>query len=322
MGNPPGGSGGGGFGQPPGGGGGGFGQPPGGDGQPPGYPPGYPPAGGQPSPWDAQQNAQLAHRPPGGERAVEVGEIFDAFKVAIKRASTGVLGVYLAVSALRFVGTAPTWVVQYFMMDNLASGNFRSSTGLSAANLCTSGLSLVVAVIAGTLSIGLMSVVRKQMVEGDGAITGFADAFAIARERFWLTMGGYLLFAVAIAFGAILCIIPGLAAAFLFAFAPYLVATGNAEVIDSFKRSFELAKKNVGPLMVGIVAIIGVAIVIALLNLGIVAGMTAALGAAGIAIASAIVFFIGVAVGYVIYVFMSTLFVVCETADSGVPLRT
>lgn len=247
--------------------------------------------------------------------------MFQTFKALLPRASKGVLVVYLALSAIRFVGTAPTWVTQYLAMDRLASGDFSGAAGLNIASLCASLVSLAILIVVGTLTVGLGRAMRRQMVEGEGAIDGFAGAFTEARARFWQTMGAYLLYGVAVAVGALFCVLPGLFAAFAFAFVPYLVAAVDAEIMDSFKRSWELVKKNVGPMLVVIGIVVAIGIVLALINFGIAAALTAALGPIGIIVSSALVTLVGIAVGYFLFLLLGALLITCETADANVPLR-
>jgi hypothetical protein len=317
----------GGWGQPPGGGGGGgggWGQPPqqGGWGQP------QQPQGGQPQqpqqpqqPWGQQPQGYGAPAPAPGGPAAEIGDVFENAKILLKRSMKGVLAVYIVLAVVRLVATVPQWVTQYFTINRLSAGDFSGAAGLNIASLCTSIVTLAVTVAVGTLTIGLGRAMRRQMVEGEGAVTTFGEAFAEAKLRFWPTLGAYLLYAVAVAIGAILCVIPGLVAAVIFAFVPYLVAAVDAEIVDSFKRSIDLTKKNVGPLLAVIGILIAVGLVIAGLNFGLIAALTAALGQAGIIIASVIVTLIGIPVGWVFFCLLGALFITCETADANVPLR-
>lgn len=307
-------------GQPPGGGGG-WGQPPqqGGWGQ---QEPQQQPQGGYPpqQQW-GQQQAYGAPAQGGGGRPAELGEVLETFKILLRRSMKGVLAVYVVISLVRFVASAPQWVTQYLTMDRLASGDFSGAAGLNIASLCASGVMLVISIAVGVLTVGLGRAMRRQMVEGEGAVTTFGEAFGEAKLRFWHTLGAYLLYAVAVAVGAILCIIPGLIAAVVFAFVPYLVAATDTEIMDSFKRSIDLVKKNVGPVLAVIGILIVVGLIIAGINIGLVAAFTAAIGNAGIIIASAIVTLFGIAVGWVFFCLIGAMFITCETADANVPLR-
>ena len=310
----------GGWGQPPGGGGG-WGQPPqqGGWGQP------QQPAGGHaPQPqqqWGQHPQGHGAAAPGGGGPAAEIGDVFQNAKILLTRSMKGVLAAYIVLSVVRFVATVPQWVTQYFTISRLGAGDFSGAAALNVAGLCTSVITIAVTVAVGTLTIGLGRAMRRQMVEGEGAVTTFGEAFAEAKLRFWPTLGAYLLYAVAVVIGVFLCVLPGLVAAIIFAFVPYLVAAVDADVVGSFQRSIELAKKNVGPLLAVIGVLFAAGLLIAGLNFGLIAGLTAALGQAGMIIASVIVTLIGIPIGWVFFCLLGALFITCETADAGVALR-
>ncbi|HJK97031.1 MAG TPA: hypothetical protein RMF84_07400, partial [Polyangiaceae bacterium LLY-WYZ-14_1] len=127
-----------------------------------------------------------------------------------------------------------------------------------------------------------------------------------------------LVYGVAVAVGMVLCIIPGLVAAFFLAFVPYLVSTQGLDIGASLTRSVELAQKHVVPLLiaVAIYVVVALGVIAAIAVLTFIAN--AALGpAAGAAFTSPVSFLISTIASYVGWLFFASALVTIDAAESG-----
>jgi hypothetical protein len=88
------------------------------------------------------------------------------------------------------------------------------------------------------------------------------DSFKRAFQRILALIGTWLLVGLAIMGGLILCIIPGILAAFWFALATQVVVIENAAVFAAMKRSKELMTGNIGTMFV-------LGLLVGLINIGI-----------------------------------------------------
>jgi len=314
----------------PPGGGGGFGSPPAGGGfggegggTPPGGGFGSPPGGGFGAPPGGQPAGGAAAGPPGPSmpgRPAEVSEIFDNFKLLFGRLKGGFIGAYLVLSLANVLVQAPTWIVTYLQQEALESGNFSDLGTYSLLTICTSFFQIGVSLVIGAVMLGLYRPIRMALVQGPEALGGTGALLKLAYTGFLPKLGIMLVVGIAIGIGLVLCIVPGVLAAYFLCLAAYLVAAVDQPIGDAIRRSIELAKTNLVPLIVAIVVyvvVIGVATGIGA-TLGAV--LTATLGAIGLLVAQPIAALVGVAVGYVGFVFFGAVAVTVETADSGTPL--
>ena len=106
-------------------------------------------------------------------------------------------------------------------------------------------LSLVVALVVAFLNIGLL---RAALRTTRGETPSFADL--TSGEN----VGKYIITAIVVAIltavGIVLCILPGLAAAFFLAFAATHALDKGADVGSCLSWSFDAVKRNVGPVII------------------------------------------------------------------------
>ena len=137
---------------------------------------------------------------------------------------------------------------------------------------------LVTWLIGALLGLGL---IRAALAVVDG---GQPSADMLFRGDGFLTyLAASILVAIGVVFGLLLCIIPGLILGFLWAFFGYSIADGlTTDPIDAMKRSWALVSANVGPLLLLMLAAIGINLLGALLCL---VGLLVSLPVTGVAYA-------------------------------------
>jgi len=299
-----GGQGGGGWGSPPGGGG--WGTPPagpgGGGGEAP--PPGIGPGGGAPP---------FGDPPPRAKDDVEVGAIFEGFQLLLARARPGLfgaLGTLLGVAALLQL---PQWVIGV-----IGAASPDAALATLPVSVCVGCIGGIGSFAIGVVLTGLLRVARRLLLEGPGAAQPVGPTLREA-TRDWISLAlASLVYGVAVAVGMVLCIIPGLVAAFFLAFVPYLVSTQGLDIGASLTRSVELAQKHVVPLLiaVAIYVVVALGVIAAIAVLTFIAN--AALGpAAGAAFTSPVSFLISTIASYVGWLFFASALVTIDAAESG-----
>jgi len=320
--NPPGGN-------PPGG------NPPGGWPPPGGNPPGGgpPPGGGAPGSWPAPGDAGApqagppappAPIPPGGSGApqVQFSELIENFKLLFMRSKSGILPAMVAIAALSIVVNSPSWVMNYFTLHALSNGDFQSFWAGGFGANCSRMFTLVAILLVGALRVGLARPMRRVMVDGPEAVNGVGDALKQSMEGYWMNLLAYFLVGIALAIGAILCILPMFVVAFFVAFVPYLVSSMNVEIVEAFKLSATYAK-NQAPALIASMGI--VILVMVVLGCCVGAGGNAIavrlFGLMGTVAVTPLVSIIGELVGIVWWLFMGATFVTLETAETRTEIK-
>ena len=268
--------------------------------------------------------SQAGAYPPGPGRlpgrAAEVSDVMQAFKALLSRGTRGLLGAYLILAVARLITTAPGWVLSYLQLSSLERGDLSGMTTYSVAGICTSVLQIGLGLVIGAVSIGMYRPARMLLVGEGAAVGGAGSVLKLSTQRFLPSLGVVLLVGVAIFLGALFCLLPGLVVAFFLMLAPYLVAAVDQDVVDSLKRSFELAKTNIVTLLLAIGGLIGLTVIMVVVQmvLAVIAGSTGSM-AATILIAP-VVTVIGIAIGYPVFLFFAAVCIAVETTDAGVTL--
>ncbi len=135
---------------------------------------------------------------------------------------------------------------------------------LSIGSLVTLGI------LGGPLALGLAITCRK-MVRGE---TATMDDLWLGFKSFGPSFVAMLLVCLAILVGTLLCLVPGLAAAFLFCFTFQAMANGTESAVDAMKESLALVKENISPSLVFMVVLLVVNVVLGFVPfLGSIAGV-------------------------------------------------
>jgi uncharacterized membrane protein len=139
----------------------------------------------------------------------------------------------------------------------LTDSNFGLGVGVG---LTTSLLVMVLSVLSSLASVFLQGgLYRGALLIVDGQTPTIGEMFqGWAKGRYLITV---ILMAIIVVIGVVLCIIPGIVAAFLLMFAPMLVVDNSAgSITDPLKRSYEIVKNNVGSVLLFWLITVGVTI--------------------------------------------------------------
>ena len=226
----------------------------------------YPPSPGGPSgPGGPGQMPPMGYGgQPGGSPQYSPGDAVRYGWEGFKANLGPFLGVTLVLAAVMLIidfGTQLAVTGSLIQETDPMTGLPENPVGV-LGNLVLFGSSLVVTVISFVLSAGLY---RAAL---DVADSGRADIGTMFTRIPWLQL---ILVSILVSLitivGIILCIIPGIIAAFLLYYSQVAVVDGHS-AIDGLKASFEMVKDNVGPILVLTLIFIGLAI-LALCTLGI-----------------------------------------------------
>ena len=257
----------------------GYGPPPPGYGPPP---PGYgpPPPYGAPS-FGSYGYPQLAEAPKPGVvplRPLGVGELLDGALTAVRtnwRVMLGVAAVVSAVSGLIQLAvnlSLNDLTPQTFTTDSTAD----PTSSMYSLSMAANGSSLIGAIIewAGIVFVGgIAAVVVSRAVLGQR--TTYSQAWAQVRPQLLKLFALTILVGLAVAAGAIFCLLPGLYLAIAFSLATPVLVLERSGITAAMGRSMALTKNawwrtfGIGLLGYLIVVLISAAIAIPLLLVGV-----------------------------------------------------
>ncbi|MDY7101144.1 MAG: hypothetical protein S0880_08150 [Actinomycetota bacterium] len=111
-------------------------------------------------------------------------------------------------------------------------------------------------VVSSVLAIAL---IRACLDIVDGRSPDLNRAFSLDNVGQYILAS--IIFGIAVGVGLVLCILPGLAVLLLFGLFGYFIIDRGLDGIDGLKASFDVAKRNIGPLIVLYLAAIAIAII-------------------------------------------------------------
>lgn len=221
-----------------------------------GYPP--PPQGGFPPPPGGFGAPQ-----PGGQPPFNVG---DAFSWAWNKFSKNAVALIVPMLVYALVMGVLGGLFGFLLsgtFENVTTVTGSTSYGVSTQTTATAtAMTWVVAVIGLVVFVFLGLVIQASYSSG---LLDIADGREVAIGSFFQprNLGGAavtaILVSLAVGVGYVLCIVPGIVAAFLFAYSVYFAVDKNVSGVDALKASFETVKNNAGPsilttLLAGLVA--------------------------------------------------------------------
>jgi MFS family permease len=172
--------------------------------------------------------------------AIEPGKIDIARVIQQTFAVLGRNFVTFVVLALLLSGV-PTAIIGYLQADNLAAaqgGNFNFGPGYFTT-VAVGGLAALVtsAILQGALIYGTVQ-------DMNGARPSVADSLATGLRAFLPLIGVSILFALAVALGFVLLVVPGLMIICAWCVAVPALVADRAGVLGSFRRSADLTRGN------------------------------------------------------------------------------
>jgi uncharacterized membrane protein len=162
-------------------------------------------------------------------------------------------GIWIGVAVLMYLVSA---------LLNAPFGNFNVSVNDSSYSSTSFadnfGILSIIGILVSSITGYLIQAVfvRGALGEADRRKPGFGDFFQIPNIGQVLIAG--LLVSVVTFVGIILCIIPGLIFAFLAMFTFHFVIDQGQDAVTAVKSSINLVKANVGPLLLLVLALIGI----------------------------------------------------------------
>ncbi len=256
----------------------------------------------------------------GDGRPASIDESFSNIGTLFKR-SMGSLGMaWVAIFVVSIIMGLPKMFLDLVVRDIIPVDLPDISPMAMLALTITFTLASMIGTFAlAGISMGLYRPMRTAMVEGKASIGGLSDVIRSASTRLLPTLGVLFLMTVAIFVGTLMCIIPGIIAAFLLCMAPYLVATRDElGVMDSLKQSVRLAQENFVAILVPIILIIVVVLPIQFVIVALMAGSMLALGPVTMVAFVPVSWLVGFVLNYAIWIVFGATYITIETADAGV----
>lgn len=247
-------------------------------------------------------------------------EVVANFKLLMQRGNPALFQAYAVLALASALFSAPQLIITAMSFSSIGTGSLGGLAGLGAAGLCANVFRLAGSMLVATVYCGITRSQRALLLEGPHAVQGgVKQVLTVATQGFGPLLLGVFVSGLAIGVGVIGCGVGIIATAFLFGMAPYLVANGMTDIIAALKRSYELALRNVTPLIlcilvmcVGLVVFWTVGAIAALIG-----GMA---GRIGFAIVSLVLTIVAVFVQFVLSQFMSAAHISIEAADIRTPI--
>lgn len=185
-------------------------------------------------------------------------DIGAAFSWAINKfGSNAVILIALAavVFVIRFVGS----LAQKGILNSLTGGSCNNTIVVNGQSIVTNGpcvasfatsitASLLTAIVFGVLAwIATIGIYRAALKTTQGQTPGFNNL--TTGENLGKYIAVAIVYGLLIGIGLVLCVIPGIIAAFLFQLAPFYALDKGMSVGDALKASYEAATKNFVPVL-------------------------------------------------------------------------
>jgi hypothetical protein len=226
-----------------------------------------------------------------------------------------ILGAWAVLTALTVVAQVPQWLIGAYVA--MAGPDAHPATLLLAAGLQVvfALLNMVIALALAAMIMGLQRAVRMVLIE-PGSVTGPVHALQIASTRFLPTFGMSLVVMLITFAGMLLCLLPGMVAAFLLSMACYLVAATDIEWGAALGKSYELVVKNVGLFLVVWLGLIVASFVVVGGMTGVSIGLSLINHVAQAVATPLMSMVLAVVYGLPVFVMVTSLNLAAEMADS------
>lgn len=229
-------------------------------------------------------------------------------------------GVWVLISVFNLGMFALTAAIQYktgagvfdfeMLQDPAAMNRYAETQQFSLLSL----LSYPLMWISGGLYFAGFRPMRVIETEGRGPVD-FSQARAEMFSNFGSVMGSVFIYGLAIGFGMMCCLLPGLIAAVVLLAAPYMVAVLGSSVFGSLSSAIEWFKRHWLLLCTASAVSLLLALFISTVSFLTVPVMSGAFGDAGIFIANGCVWLLGSIVGYFSWLFTGSVLVTIDLAE-------
>ncbi len=164
-------------------------------------------------------------------------------------------------------------------------------------------------VVVYTARVALFGPMRRVLVSGEGAFPGgWQEMFRSIVPRLLPVFIVNLAVAAVVTVGLMLCVVPGVAALFFLAFAPYLVAACNRSVGVAFTESFRLAIDHWLVLVTAIVIAFGVSILLGAVTMGGAAVFAGMMGRGAIVMSYLGMWVVHTVIGFFAWIYYGALY--------------
>lgn len=259
----------------------------------------------------------------GSGRPASLGEAWQLFPKLMRRSMGSLLIVWGALYVLSVLMGLPNTLLDLVTKGLIDLG--LSSDEMLSFQLMVIPFSLASAIggfILTGLSAGMYRPMRQLAFGDKESIGGALDVLRSASLRMGTLLLTFILTLAAVCLGFVMCIIPGLVLAVVLSMAPYLAATRDElSAIDAMKQSARLVSENLWTILLA-------GLLVVVLSLPIYAGVgllilpaVMFIGQMVLLVVLPVTWFVGFMVGYVMWIFLGSVYITIETADSGVEVQ-
>lgn len=261
-------------------------------------------------------------RPPTFDTAMSIAkELWRDHRSTLLTAWGVLAGVWLVSSLTMGVGGVALGmdpVSQQETIENMSGG---ASNPLAIFEIFGPGywafmaLAMVIGFVQVGVAVATFAPLRRTWVEKRNLSSG--EVLGDMGSRILPGMLLYLVYSIITTIGIFMCCIPGLVAGFLLMPSFYLVGGRGDGIFDSLSTSFEWAKKHVGLLLIFIVIVLGASFGMALV-LGVAGQVVMAAGKVGYVLSQLLSWFVGVFVGFFMWLLLAGTMITIEQAEGRV----
>jgi len=180
------------------------------------------------------------------------------------RSLGGFLVAYVLLAGASFLMQIPNTLVNYQVQQSLL-GDPTAAMGMLGIQLAWSVVAMVLGLVIGVIQGGLFGVMHSMVHKPDSAPDSVGAVFRATTSTFVRVLIMMLVAGVITTIGVVLCVLPGVVAAFVLAPAVYLAASRPDPIMELVQRSVDLVRANLGLCLLfvgGLMALMLVAVVV------------------------------------------------------------
>jgi len=213
--------------------------------------------------WSAPENTGKAGSGTAGQ-ATTYAMWMSVFNALMARSLGGFLVAYVLLAGASFLMQIPNTLVNYQVQQSLL-GDPTAAMGMLGIQLAWSVVAMVLGLVIGVIQGGLFGVMHSMVHKPDSAPDSVGAVFRATTSTFVRVLIMMLVAGVITTIGVVLCVLPGVVAAFVLAPAVYLAASRPDPIMELVQRSVDLVRANLGLCLLfvgGLMALMLVAVVV------------------------------------------------------------